>query len=361
MLWPAHGSNPHYLYDAAGLKQPDRVIDFSANINPFGSPTSVKENWGKLFEGIETYPDPQSTSLKKKLAHFVKIDEKQILIGNGGSEIISLIGRWLAGKKVMIVQPAFSEYERVCAGNGCEVSYFHLTKDWKVDFDSFKDKLVDIDAVFFCNPNNPTGVFFNKKMIERILGECQKHDCYLIVDEAFYDFVADYQSLVPFLKDYSNLLLIRSMTKMYAIPGLRLGYMMASPALVETLSTFQSHWSVNSMAMKVGELCLAEEEYVHHAIRFMDSQREYLFSFYKKNGFQVTDSKVNFYLLKDLELDDQIPLFRFLLEKGIVPRHTFNFPGLEGRWLRFAIRTTEENQQLLEAMQEWRSIHPSSS
>ncbi|WP_428910543.1 threonine-phosphate decarboxylase CobD [Niallia sp. Krafla_26] len=359
MIWPAHGSNPHYLYEAAGLKQPNRIIDFSANINPFGPPSSIKKKWGDLFGGIETYPDPQSTVLKKKLAYREEIDEKQILIGNGGAEIISLIGRWLSSKKVLIVEPAFSEYEAVCRINGCEISYFSLSEDWEVDLDSLSERLSNIDAVFFCNPNNPTGLYFNKRMIEDILKECRKKDCHLIVDEAFYDFVLEYESLVPLLNDYSNLLLLRSMTKIYGIPGLRLGYVMACRDLIETLTNYQSHWSVNSVAMKVGELCLEEEVYVQHTVQFIEKQRDILFSFYKKNGFHVTDSKVNFYLLKDKELEDQSPLFQFLLEKGIVPRHTFNFPGLEGRWLRFAIRTDYENKQLLEAMQEWRSIHPS--
>ena len=121
-----------------------------------------------------------------------------------------------------------------------------------MDIDSFSDMAADIDAVFFCNPNNPTGLYFNKGLIERILKECRKQGCYLIVDEAFYDFVQDYESLVPLLRDNANLLLLRSMTKIYAIPGLRLGYAIASPEIIETLSTFQSHWSVNSMAMEDG-------------------------------------------------------------------------------------------------------------
>lgn len=358
MTWPAHGSNPHYLYHAAGLKQPDAIIDFSANINPFGLPASVKKSWGELLDGIDTYPDPKSTLLKRKLAQRMEVKEAQILIGNGGSEIISLVGRWLAGKRVMIVQPAFSEYEAVCKVNGCEVSYFPLTKDWELDLDSFAERTANVDAVFFCNPNNPTGLYFNKKVIQDFLKVCKNQDCYLIVDEAFYDFVRDYESLVPLLTDDHNLLLLRSMTKMYSIPGLRLGYAIGSQDVIEKLSTYQPHWSVNRIAMKVGELCLEEEEYVQRTIEFIDLQRESLFSFYKKNGFQVTDSKVNFYLLKDRKLEDQSPLFHFLLEKGIVPRHTFNFSGLEGKWLRFAIRTTEENQLLLEAMREWRSIHP---
>ena len=135
--------------------------------------------------------------MKKGLAQREDLEENQILIGNGGSEIISLIGRWLAGKKVLIVEPAFSEYEKTCEINECDISYFSLSKDWEVDVATLGEKLSSVDAVFFCNPNNPTGLYFNKTLLKGILKECRKHDCFLIVDEAFYDFVPEYQSLVP--------------------------------------------------------------------------------------------------------------------------------------------------------------------
>jgi threonine-phosphate decarboxylase len=359
--WPAHGSNPQYLYKAVGLEQPDEMIDFSANINPFGPPSKLKEQWGDLLHGIEKYPDPQTTLLKKKLAGREGIEENQILIGNGGAEIISLIGRLLTGKRVMIVEPAFSEYEQACKVNSCEISYFQLSQDWKVDIELLAKKLWNVDALFFCNPNNPTGLYFHKQITENLLTLCKEHNCYLIVDEAFYDFVPEYESLVPYLKSYPNLILLRSMTKIYAIPGLRLGYVMASAEIIERLSNYQPHWSVNSIAMKVGELCLEEDEYVQHTVQFIESQREYLYEFYRKNQFEVSNSKVNFYLLRDSSFIDQYPLFQFLLKNGIVPRHTFNFPGLKGRWLRFAVRTSQENQRLMEVMLKWRRIHRSFS
>ena len=134
------------------------------------------------------------------------------------------------------------------------------------------------------------------------------------------------------------------MTKIYAIPGFRLGYVMASPEIIERLSNYQPHWSVNSIAMKVGELCLEEDEYIEHTVQFISSERKHINEFYRSNQFEVTNSKVNFYLLRDLQLEDQYPLFQWLLEKGIVPSHTFNFPGLQGRWLRFAVRTSQENR-----------------
>ena len=360
LTWPSHGSNPQYLYEAAGLAQPDHILDFSANINPLGPPSSIQKHWGDFFQGIGQYPDPQTASLKKKLAEREGIKEKQILVGNGGAEIISLIGRLLAGKRVMIVEPAFSEYEKACQINDCDLSYFQLGEEWGIDLDALKGKLPCVDAVFLCNPNNPTGLYYKKETIAAILEECKRQNCMLIVDEAFYDFVPEYESLVPYLTEYPQFVLLRSLTKMFAIPGLRLGYAMASTEIVEKLADYQSHWSVNSIAIQAGNLCLEEERYIENTVQFIRSERERLVSFYEKYGFAVSASKVNFYLLRDPQQSDQYPLFRFLLQNGIVPRHTFNFPGLEGRWLRFAIRTSVENRRLMEVMQEWRMIHPSS-
>lgn len=358
MTWPSHGSNPHYLYEAAGLTRPDHILDFSANINPLGPPLSIRENWVDFFQGIWQYPDPHTVSLKQKLAEREGILAEQILIGNGGAEIISLIGRLLAGKKVLIVEPAFSEYEKACQINDCDISYFQLAEGWEIDLDALKRELSQVDAVFFCNPNNPTGLYYPLKTILPILIECKKHNCFLIIDEAFHDFVIEYEPLAPLLKDYQHLILLRSLTKMFAIPGLRLGYAMASNEIIAKLSEYQSHWSVNSVALAVGNLCVAEENYIENTVQFIRAEREKLVAFYEKNDFEVSPSKVNFYLLRDSQLVDQYPLFQFLLQKGIVPRHTFNFPGLQGRWLRFAIRGKEENEQLMEAMQEWRMIHP---
>jgi threonine-phosphate decarboxylase len=358
LKWPSHGSNPHYLYKAAGLTKPDQILDFSANINPLGPPNSIKENWNNFFQGIGQYPDPHTASLKRKLADREGIGEEQILIGNGGSQIISLVGKLFSGKRVMVVEPAFSEYEKACQVNDCEISYFQLQEGWEIDLDALTEKLSHVDAVFFCNPSNPTGLYYSKELIRTILNECEKKNCTLIVDEAFHDFVLDYEPLAPLIQDFKSLILLRSLTKMFAIPGLRLGYAMANREIIAKLTDYQPHWSVNSVALAIGNLCLEEDKYIENTVQFITSERKRLISFYEKNGFEVSLSKVNFYLLRDTQQAGQYPLFEFLLRKGIVPRHTFNFPGLEGRWLRFAIRTSAENRKLMEVMQAWRKNHP---
>lgn len=356
MKWPAHGSNPQYLFSALQIPLPHKLVDFSANINPLGPPPILREKWEQLYEVVSDYPDPKGLALKKKLAEKEQIQENQILIGNGGAELISLIGRLLAGKRVVIVQPAFSEYKVACQINSCTVEYFQLTADqWGLDIEALSEKLKDADALFLCNPCNPTGVYYEKSILIELMKECKKQECLFIIDEAFYDFLTEYESIVHCIYEYEHLLIIRSMTKMFAIPGLRLGYLIASESIIERLSSYQPHWSMNALALKAGEWCLESESFIEETRAFIKIEREKLFAFYEENGFIVSPSRVNFYLLKDPTSNGQLPLFQFLLERGIISRHTMNFPGLEGEWQRFAIKGPEHNDKLMEAMMEWRN------
>ncbi|WP_066301751.1 threonine-phosphate decarboxylase CobD [Bacillus sp. FJAT-29937] len=356
MNWPAHGSNPQYLFAALNMPLPDQMVDFSANINPMGPPLILKKRWGELYSLIADYPDPKGYRFKMKIAEKEKLSEGQLLIGNGGAELISLIGRMLAGKRILIIQPAFSEYEEACRINDCTIDYHQLSPDkWELNVEALAEKLPHIDALFLCNPCNPTGVYYSKSKLIELMNECQKHNCLFILDEAFYDFLSEYESIVPYINAFSNLLIIRSMTKMFAIPGLRLGYVMANQAIIDHLASFQPHWSMNALALQAGEWCLESESYVRETRELIDRERERLFNFYSQKELMVSPSQVNFYLLKDPFVDDQLPLFQFLLSIGIIPRHTMNFPGLEGAWLRFAIKGPKENDKLMGAIEEWRN------
>jgi threonine-phosphate decarboxylase len=351
---PSHGSNPQYIYEAMNLPFQEERIDFSANINPLGPPPILKENWDSMLHTITEYPDPAGTALKKKLSHQEGLQQNQILLGNGGAEIISLIGRILAGKNAVIVQPAFSEYEEACRVNGCQVHYHQLLADsWEWTDDGLSRKLQNADALFLCNPNNPTGVYYPKSIILHMLEECRRHQCLLIVDEAFYDFLPEYVPIAQYINDYPNLLIIRSMTKMFAIPGLRLGYLLADPAVIKRVAAFQPHWSTNAIALKAGEWCLDSETYKAETIILIEQEKHRLFQFYQERNLQVSPSLINFYLLKDSSINDQLPLLQYLVKRGIIPRHTVNFPGLEGSWLRFAIKGRSDNDQLMEAVDEW--------
>ncbi|WP_312475320.1 threonine-phosphate decarboxylase CobD [Neobacillus sp.] len=358
MIWPSHGSNPQYLYEAMGLSLPKHYNDFSANINPLGPPPILKEKWMEFYQEIFVYPDPYAIQLKKRIENLEQVPVDSILIGNGGAELITLVARMLAGKRVLLVQPTFSEYEKSCQANKCEVLYHQLCEPhFELNLDELRAKLGHVDAMFLCNPNNPTGIQYPSSTILSLIEECEMHNCLVILDEAFFDFLIEYDSFIPYINKFSNLIIIRSLTKMFAIPGIRLGYLVAQPDTILMLSQLQSHWSINTIALRAGELCLENESFIKGTQEYINNERKRIFDFFKQKEFVVSSSKVNFYLLRDPFLHDQYKLFEFLLHNAIVPRHTFNFPGLEGRWLRFAIKGSEENNHLMEVLAEWRHHH----
>ncbi|MDF2791032.1 MAG: histidinol phosphate aminotransferase, partial [Neobacillus sp.] len=226
MNLPSHGSNPQHLFKSLGLSLPEEYIDFSANINPLGPPPALKEKWNDFYRDITVYPDPFAEKLRKKIADKEQISAESILIGNGGAELITLVARFLSGKKVVVVEPSFSEYEKACRANDCEIQYHQLLEPhFELSMEQILPSLTNAGALFLCNPNNPTGIQYPVSTVISIIQECEKQNCFLILDEAFYDFLVNYESYIPYINKFSKLIIIRSMTKMFAIPGLRLGYL----------------------------------------------------------------------------------------------------------------------------------------
>lgn len=358
MSLPTHGANPHYLYEALGMEMPKECIDFSANINPLGPPPSLAENWSSFYNSMIHYPDPHATQLTKRIAEKEKLPERSILMGNGGAEMITLVGRLLAGKKVLIIQPAFAEYAEACLAAGCEVSFHQLqAPNWELELDPLRPLLQQNDAVFICTPNNPTGVSFPQEVVNELVVECKQANCIVVIDEAFYDFTDDAFTYSSLVSTNEHVIILRSMTKIFAIPGIRLGYLLANETLVQQLKTYKPHWSVNAIALAGGQLCLEEDTYIEQTRAYIKEQKQRLFTFFAEYGFEVSNSSVNFYLLRDRGAEDASELLSFLLKKGIIPRHTYNFPGLDGRWLRFAVKREEDHTVLMEALRQWRDQH----
>lgn len=333
---------------------PASYIDFSVNINPLGMPRSIQDNWTSWLSLAADYPDPEARELKQLLASCNGIGESMILPGNGAAELIMLIAQRLRGRTVLIAEPAFPEYEAACQSQGCSIRRHLLDeRTWNLDADRLLSDAEGASAVFLCSPANPTGTRYTSCEVEKIAAACLERNCLLIVDEAFYDFAEPPETVLPLVKKYPNLLILRSLTKMYAIAGLRLGYAAGNAELIHSLQQTRPHWSVNAIAMQAGKECLLDGAHARHTRRFIGKERERLFDFYREEGFRFSDSKVNFYLLQPPDEQDTEQLLYHMLERGIVPRHTYNFPGLEGRWLRIAVKTESENNRLREVLAGW--------
>lgn len=353
MKWPAHGSNPAHLYDSLQMKQPDAIIDFSVNVNPYGPPPGLKKQWASWLAVISDYPDPYGRLVTRQIARLNQMNERQVVLGNGAAELIQFLGQLWRGRKIIVVQPAFSEYETVCRVYGCEIDYVFINENFTLPINELTAKAEGAAAVFICTPNNPSGLAFSEEEIIQLLDSLKPTGCCVVIDEAFYDFAGSF-SVSPLIPRYPQLIVLRSLTKMYAIAGLRIGYLLASEELALQIACFRPHWNVNALALKAAETLLADLSFAEETREKVAGEREEIFSFLASEGFDFTRSVVNFYLLRDPLLDDQKPFFLFLLEKGIVLRHTYNYPGLDGKWLRAAIKTKADNNKLKEALLQWK-------
>ncbi|WP_203363907.1 threonine-phosphate decarboxylase CobD [Bacillus sp. REN10] len=349
MNLPAHGANPAYLYEKMNLARPARIIDFSVNTNPYGPPPSIKAKWSEWLSAVVDYPDPEGRSLTQLLASQNDVTTDQVLLGNGAAEVIQFIGQHLQGKRVGIVQPAFSEYETVCRTYQCHLEFLRFEDE----VERMIAAATELSALFICTPNNPTGLAFPKEKLLYLLDSLKESSCLVIVDEAFYDFAGSF-TFAPYLQHYPQLIILRSLTKMYAIAGLRVGYALSSNEVIHKLARFRPQWNVNALALLAAETVLVDQTFVENTRQRIQAEREQMFEFLEKEGFCFTRSIVNFYLFRDPTQSDQRLLLDFLMKTGLVLRHTYNYPTLNGRWLRVAVKTKEENDQLKEALLAWK-------
>lgn len=352
MKWPSHGANPHYLTDE--LQLPQVTHDFSVNVNPQGPPSWLQEKWGDYFEQMKNYPDPDAVELRHAIAQQESIPANQILVGNGASELLTLIGREFARKRVVIVEPTFSEYRTITDRNACLVESVFLSESdgWDLPVEKIISKLAGVDLVIVCNPNNPTGVVYKQSKLLALLNVLEEKSITLVIDEAFYDFAHDEPSLMQQVNRTSHLIILRSLTKMYALPGLRIGYLAGSEAMVQNLALHQPTWSVNTLAQLIVPSCIQDHNHRLQTRNLIQTERDRIFPMLRDLSFTVSKSDVNYYLLGGFpSLSDT--LLPFLLENRVAIRHTHNFPGLNGDFVRLAIRTQKENDYLLELLGRW--------
>ncbi len=312
----------------------------------------IKEKLISNINSIEHYPDPGAKRLRETLATKNNVSSNNIILTNGAAELIHIIGYQLQKQRVLILEPTFSEYYTTCTTFGCQVEQL-LYEELHTNIEIF-NRFPNVKAIFICNPSNPSGEILTNEQLELLIQEAEKNDAYIIIDEAFYDFLEDGFSYVHLIHRYPNMIILRSLTKMYGLAGLRIGYGIMSPKLVCQLSLFLPHWNVNSLAILAGEMIEDLDDFVQHTRAYVKKEREFVFSKLSQLGFEHSNSKVNYFLLRDPQYEDQKELLQFCMEKGIVPRHTYNFNTLEGKWLRFAIKKKEENQMLLGALTEWK-------
>ncbi len=354
---PVHGSiNPAELR-VLGLR-PEDVLDFSASISPIGPPAGVWE----ALSGVDlaTYPDPECLELREAISRQVSapgldIPIIRILVGNGSTEIFHLIARaYLTGKgpkpaKAFLMTPTYGEYAGACRLAGAEITSLDAGRSddfrWEIEAACGRIETERPNVVILCNPNNPTGVYLGKAEVEALADAANRADSLFVVDEAYVSFVRDPWASLSLL-ERANVVLVRSMTKDYALTGLRLGYALAGQDVVATLRAFQPDWSVNSLAQCAGVTALADAGYLPRAREAVFQSKRYLTQRLGSLGLKVTSSEANFLLV---DVGDAAACRSQLLAKGIVVRDCTSF-GLPEH-IRIGIRLLPDCQRLAEAME----------
>ena len=355
MHLPSHGANPLRLYESLGMKVPEKIIDFSENVNPVGPPASVRENWSHYFKLLSAYPDPTGEPFLSKVAAFHKVETNKIVLGNGASELFAVLARRYTGKRVIVVHPTFSEYEATLEAAKAEIVSVVVDDigSWQLPIACLKQEMIDASALYLCTPNNPTGVLPSRTVLDELIAYGGTVDCEIILDEAFIDWVDEKLSFIPLIQENPHVIVVRSMTKLYAIPGIRLGYLVADEVICQNLKQQMPHWHINGLAAVIGAECLDSWEYAQEAVRIARLGREKIRKILDGYGCLVSDSVTNYMAFHLPKGHDAHTFFMFCLARGVVLRHSQNFKGMNGQWFRIGVKEDTAIAFLHVVLAEW--------
>lgn len=349
-----HGGNVSEISRRCGIEE-ERIIDFSANINPLGYPPAVLETIVKEADSILNYPDIDSYDLISGLSEYHGIDRDNILVGNGSTEFIYWIPTVFKPRKALIITPAFSEYEKALKMVGTEVSYFptEAKKGFSLEIADLCSRMRDgFDIAYFCNPANPSGLLTSKDELCRVLARASDVGTLLVVDEAFMDF-AEEESVKKEIFRFPNLMVMRSMTKFFGIPGLRIGYMLAGTSCIAKIRENKPPWTVSSLGQRAAAKALLDVDYIKDTRKYVTTEREFLRDALDEiPDLKAYESAANFILvhmadricLNSTELRDR------LIQEGILIRDCCTFHGLGTRYFRVAVKKHKENIVLIKKL-----------
>ena len=376
-MQPAHGGNLVWAANLAGCS-PGAIVDFSASISPLGPPHSVLVAMESQLGNLRHYPDPNYSELRLALSHFHQIPPEWVLPGNGSAELLTLAGRELAQlATTVLITPGFGDYYRALRAYNANVQEFSLIGEWEGRREGGKEgrreggkeiisstalsnfpwfhtslnvplEFAQTGGLLVNNPHNPTGKLFYRSQIIPYLEEF----ALVVVDEAFMDFLPpeEEQSLIGLVQKYPNLVILRSLTKFYSLPGLRLGYAIAHPHRLTRWQSWRDPWSVNTLAATAAITAIGDGDFQRQTWAWLPPARDELFQGLTKiEGLQPLPSAANFLLIKSRVSVTKLQS-ELLKEYKIFIRDCLSFPELGDDFFRVAVRTSADNQLLLNAL-----------
>ena len=339
--------NPH-----GGDVYADKIqLDFSANTNPFGTPKAVLRAIEDSLQSIHQYPDPYCRELVGAISQFEEVPEDAVLCGNGAAELIYSYISAVQPKKAAVLAPTFSEYGLGLSRTGCPVVQFTLKQENGFALtEAFRDFLQETkpQAVFLCNPNNPTGKTADFSLLQSVLELCHREHIRLFADECFLDLTDGAPGMKEFLQDYPELFILKAFTKSYGMAGIRLGYgLSCDRELLKKMSRQVQPWNVSTPAQAAGVAALQQQDFLNKTRDLIREERKWLRTELRKLDFWVCDSQTNFLLFRGPE-----GLCPKLKKLGIAIRNCDNYQGLGPGWYRIAVRLHSENEILIDAIRQ---------
>ncbi len=346
-----HGGNLNAAAVLAGIPRSE-LLDFSANINPLGFPDWLRPLISSSVEALLHYPDPECTELLAAMSATLDVPTEMLVVGNGASELLAALPRVLACRSLLLPVPSYIEYRLAAEQSGVMVEPFVLTAetDFALDTQRLKQALKPGQMVIIGQPNNPTGTLCSREDLLAVITSCP--DNVFVIDESFIDF-CDVDSYSLRQQSLDNLIVVQSLTKAWGIPGLRLGFVIAPPAVAKQLKAALPVWSVNVLAQVVGTRAFQDNEFLPATRHYVDQQRDLLFKrLAALPGLTPLAGSANFLLVRvDPQRIAAAALIKALLKKGIMVRRCDNFDGLGDNYVRIAVRNEDENRRLCDALE----------
>ncbi|WP_199425925.1 histidinol-phosphate transaminase [Thermaerobacillus caldiproteolyticus] len=328
-----------------------KVIKLASNENPYGCSPSVKEAIAKELDQLAIYPDGYARKLREKVAEHVGVNETQLIFGNGSDELVQIICRAFlsAETNTVMATPTFPQYRHNATIEGAEIRETPLV-DGRHDLEGM---LAAIDeqtrVVWICNPNNPTGTYVNESALLSFLQKVPRH-VLVVLDEAYYEYVTadDYPETVPLLRQYDNIMILRTFSKAYGLAGLRIGYGIASETLVRQIEPAREPFNTSIVAQAAAIAALEDQSFIKECVEKNRRGMETFYRFCQENGLHYYPSEANFILI-DFGIEGN-KVFQYLLERGIIVRsgNALGFPTS----VRITVGSEEQNAQICEALQQ---------
>lgn len=330
------------------------ILDFSVNINPLGPGRAVIEAAHGAVDRMTQYPDTRCRYLRRILAERLRTDERFFIFGNGGAELIFSVVMAKRPKRAVLLAPSFTEYRQALLAAGSEILYFPLreSEGFRLREEYLEYLSEDIDMIFLCSPNNPVGDVIDRELLYQILVRCSKKQICMVMDECFYEFLdsCEDHTLQKQVAEYPNLFIVRAFTKMYAMPGLRLGYGISSDTeLIGRMEEMRQPWSVSVIAQEAGAAAARDMEHPVRTREYIRKEREWMLGQLTEIGITYYRPEANYIFIRS-----EFDLYEELLKRGILIRDCSNYDGLEKGYYRFAVKRREENQRLMEELRRMR-------